>query len=1591
MRTKMFQAVRRSRFLSLILAGALFAPASVAQFSSVFPVRVEVTTPGGSPIPGQIVFNNGSGVPLGTPLAAPQTVQVSEGEALSLGLLVDGYFERSDLVPGVRDGHLYTIDAATGQLTSTRPGGLAVVRYLVDHVTVDVEVTDTAGNDLPGQLTFLNGSNAPIGEPIGGPHPVTLVVGATLVVRFVVDLGVSYEFLDTSVGPVFPGHLYEVDFMTGGITTTETPGSTKVVARFPTAPDNQLTASDGGANDRFGGSVALAGDLAVVGAAGELATYVFRLVDGSWQEEATLRPPGSSGAFGYSVAIEHETIVVGDIGDNGNTGAVYVYDYDGQAWIPAPKLTADDGEFGDLFGWDVDISRGTIVVGAKDDDNEHGSFVGGAYVFRKEEGIWTQQGPRLAAGDPVPGDQFGESVAISGDTLVVSSIRKDAGVVYVFRESSVGWAQEERIAPGDGFAGDNFGHVALNGDLLVVGSTRDDGRSGSVYTYERIADTWTAWAKLKPDDGASHDHFGAGISLSGDLLVVGARQDDDNGDNSGSVYVFENIGGTWRTIEKLTASDGAAGDLFGTVEITGRTVIVGSSFDDPLGQDSGSAYIFDVSLDAVRFGTPPAEISLGITQTVGWQFTVAAPVDVTAFGWYDNLSDGLVDPHQVGIFDEARNLLGVASVNSMSDAIDSFRFTDLPGGQTINLTPGQVYTIAGTHPGSTSTSGGGSGDIFARDGAAKNSILVDPMFQYLGSVSEDTNSNPVPTGLVFPDEVGPAAKTFRLGPTFRYKVASAVLPEPTPPGTDVVVEPVDTATGESPLALQFDDVVASGTTTVTSTPVESDDELLEIFTNPPPSSFGLLGTPTVIYDIDTTASFTGEIQICIDFSGTDPLGTPTLFHIVDGAWIDITDEAASDLENNIICGTTTSLSPFMVLALLDSEQPIVGITSPSDGEVIGAATVTVSASIADESETTVELSPGGLIFTLPEGGGSVDGVVGLVEGPNTLTVNATDSGGNAAGSAVEVIRDTIAPSVAVPSPTEGEVLGSSPATVNVDVVDATGTSVDFLGVSGAVPAGGGSFSGDANLIEGPNAIVVSVTDQGGNASELTRNVVLDVTAPIVEITAPANGSTFGPGETSVWVSATVGDLTATTLSSAPPGVEGSLPAGGGTAAGTVALDEGSNTILVNATDASGKTGSHSVTVVLDTTGPEVSLAAPADGDAVRGVVDVVVVATDPLPGSGVARVDLELDGQPVGSLTSSPFETVLDTSGISDGPHSLKAVAFDGEGNFAPAVIQMTVDNTPPAISIADPADGSFVMGTIGFSVTASDAVSGLQSVTMLAGGGAPTGDDSVIFPLPVGSTTRFGSEDTTGQGDGPLLLSASAVDAAGNEALATVTVIADNTLPEKSLISPLDGSTVSGVMMIEAAATDANLASIEIRLDGNSLGSSSASPFQIDVDTKLFLDGEMLVESIVTDLAGNQSLCQATVTVDNLSVDLDPDTLNLRSKGGANSVTLTVEGVNAGLLAGALIDHEVVVLVPGGNAITASFQNLGDLDGDSIPDLTLKMDRQELIQSIQAGIAAELILPNSVVELAVLTQSNIVKKTYVIGTVRTRILGGGL
>jgi hypothetical protein len=389
-------------------------------------------------------------------------------------------------------------------------------------------------------------------------------------------------------------------------------------------PDFQALGSDGTDFDQFGYSVSVSGNTAIVGApfddvganGNQGSAYIFTKAGTAWTQQAQLSAASGAAAdvFGWSVAISGDTVLVGayadDVGANSDQGSAYVFTRSGSTWTQQAQLVASAGAASDQFGYSVALDGDTALVGANVDDVGANSNQGSAYVFTRAGSTWTQQA-QLTAADGAINDQFGISVALSGDTALVGSSLDDVGAnanqgsAYVYTRSGSIWTQQAQLLASDGAGIDWFGFdVALDGDTALVGALLANvgvnTDQGAAYIYTRSSSAWSQHAKLVANDGAAFDQFGYSVALDGDIIIVGSALDDVGAtSNQGSAYMFVRSGLGWTEQARLLAPDGFNSDNLGfVVAVSGSTVLAGSPSDDviPAG-NRGSAWFFDVPTD----------------------------------------------------------------------------------------------------------------------------------------------------------------------------------------------------------------------------------------------------------------------------------------------------------------------------------------------------------------------------------------------------------------------------------------------------------------------------------------------------------------------------------------------------------------------------------------------------------------------------------------------------------------------------------------------------------------------------------------------------------------------------------------------------------------------------------------------------------------------------------------------------------------------------------------------------------------------------------------------------------------------------------
>jgi predicted amidohydrolase len=307
--------------------------------------------------------------------------------------------------------------------------------------------------------------------------------------------------------------------------------------------------------------------------------------------------------FGYSVSIDGDYALIGAVEDDDNgdySGSAYIFKRDGTVWTEQSKLLPSDGERRGFFGESVSIDGQYALIGAWGDD-DNGYVSGSAYIFKSDGTVWTEQS-KLLPSDGKENQTFGYSVSIDGDYALIGAVGDDengwySGSAYIFKRDGTVWTEQSKLLASDGENYESFGcSVSIDGQYALIGAWGDDDngdRSGSAYIFKRDGNIWTEQVKLLPSDVEAYGYFGFSVSIDGDYAIIGRYGDKDNGKNAGSIYVFKHDGATWSRHVKLLAPDGIKEDCFGWfVSIDGDNAIIGAIGTDGNEPGSGSAYVY---------------------------------------------------------------------------------------------------------------------------------------------------------------------------------------------------------------------------------------------------------------------------------------------------------------------------------------------------------------------------------------------------------------------------------------------------------------------------------------------------------------------------------------------------------------------------------------------------------------------------------------------------------------------------------------------------------------------------------------------------------------------------------------------------------------------------------------------------------------------------------------------------------------------------------------------------------------------------------------------------------------------------------------
>lgn len=304
--------------------------------------------------------------------------------------------------------------------------------------------------------------------------------------------------------------------------------------------------------------------------------------------------------FGRSVAISGDTVVIGawrdDVGANIEQGSAYVYVFNGTSWNFQQKLTASDGVASADFGNAVSIQGNTIVVGASTTKIGTNVQQGKVYVFTRSGTQWTQT-QALTASDGDRLDHFGSDVSLDGNTLLIGAGEDTVagkfsqGSAYVFVKNGATWTQQQKLIGPDSLADNFFGDsVSVSGDWLMIGARNhkvgSEVAQGAAYAYQKVGNTWTFKQKLLASNASGFQRFGFDVCVKEDTAIVSKE--------TGSSHIFVKTGSTWAEQAMLNPADYEGSNRFGiSVSLEGDRAVVGSRSKVGANSSQGAIYVFE--------------------------------------------------------------------------------------------------------------------------------------------------------------------------------------------------------------------------------------------------------------------------------------------------------------------------------------------------------------------------------------------------------------------------------------------------------------------------------------------------------------------------------------------------------------------------------------------------------------------------------------------------------------------------------------------------------------------------------------------------------------------------------------------------------------------------------------------------------------------------------------------------------------------------------------------------------------------------------------------------------------------------------------
>lgn len=478
-----------------------------------------------------------------------------------------------------------------------------------------VKAWDATGRELAAGYEVSGNQLAIAVADSGAAYPVTIDPLITSVEAF-------YTLGDGSAGDAFGGAVA----LEGNTAVVGAPlddsargndsGSAYVFVRTTSEWVLQAHLSDGSgkSRDNFGYALSLSGDSILIGAPNAVVgafvkgnAFVFVRNGSTWSQQT--KWVGEDGdRFGCSVALDGDHALIGAENDRPASGpgqgSVSHYQRIGSTWTFQSKLVDSDGAIDDYFGSSVCLDGDTALIGAPIGKNAAGLRVGTASVFVRSGSQWIQRA-KLTNPEPEAYERFGDSLSLDGGRALIACPSDSAGAerivgsVYVYVLEGTSWVYEAKLTDPTPAASESFGSsVSLDGDLALIGVPSDfleSGiRAGSAVLFKRTSSLWSVENQFTHPNGRGPHYFGSSVAVDGQSVLIGAPSDRVVGTNGGSASLFTRTDTGWAPDGFFTVEAGEAGTLFGhSVSLRGNVALVGVPREDRAGGiDAGSVYAF---------------------------------------------------------------------------------------------------------------------------------------------------------------------------------------------------------------------------------------------------------------------------------------------------------------------------------------------------------------------------------------------------------------------------------------------------------------------------------------------------------------------------------------------------------------------------------------------------------------------------------------------------------------------------------------------------------------------------------------------------------------------------------------------------------------------------------------------------------------------------------------------------------------------------------------------------------------------------------------------------------------------------------------